>query len=217
MSTKIKVAIIEDELLLRKSLLYVIAQEENIEVIFDGENGQDFVTYISNKASVQPDILISDIRMPKMNGMDTLEYINAKNLDIKFIALSSFENTRFINEMINSGACSYLIKNTAPDELVHAINSVYKLGVYFNNDIMHIIVNSRNKGNDPERVKLSEREEEILKLIYEEYSTREIGECLCISERTVEGHRKKLLEKTNSKNVVGLIRWGIRNYLIPLE
>lgn len=123
--------------------------------------------------------------------------------------------------MVQYGASAYLPKNSDPEKVIHTINQVYSHRVYFEPEILNIIMNMK-RAESPGRAKfsfldLSDREVEVLHLICRQLSTKEIADQLCISERTVEGHRKKMLHKTQSKNVVGLILWGIKNQVISME
>ncbi len=217
-TTKIKIAIVEDELLFRKSLLFFLNKEDNMEIIFDGGNGEELIDFLSDSIST-PDIVITDIRMPVFDGIDTAKHLTEHYPDIKIIALSAFHSDSFIEQMINYGVSSYLLKDSTPDEVITAINQVYESGTSFSSRILNAILKIRKKSDDKSErfYKLSQREIEILKLVCEQYNTKEIADMLCLSERTIEGHRKKLLEKTDSKNVVGLVLWGIKNHILSID
>lgn len=214
---KIKIALIDDEILFRKSIIFLLGKEENIEIVFDGKDGYELLDYLKKGENI-PDIVITDIRMPGLDGLDTTLKLTREYPDIKIIALTNFQSERFIDQMITYGVSSYILKDTEPEEVIYIINQVDRYGIYFNNAIMNIIV--RTKRNDVEKdasyYKLSEREAEILNMICNQKNTKEIADSLCLSERTVEGHRKKLLEKTESKNVVGLVLWAIRHHLYEI-
>jgi len=221
MSSKIKIAIVDDELLFRKSIGFLLREEKNLAVVFDGGNGEDLLKYLGNKGNIRPDIVLLDVRMPVLNGVQTSKILSDKYPDIKIIALSVFDSEKFVEFMVQYGASAYLPKNSAPEKVIHTINQVHTHGVYFEPEILNIIMNmKRAEGSGRTKfsfLDLSDREVEVLHLICMQLSTKEIADQLCISERTVEGHRKKMLHKTKSKNVVGLILWGIKNQVISME
>ena len=218
MNSMIHIAMIDDEVLFRKSMVFLLNEEKNINIIFDGDNGQDLLKFLK-KSERHPDIILMDIRMPVMNGIDTSKIISEKYPKIKIIIISSYDSDHFIEQMVQYGACAYLVKQSDPQTVIHTINQVYRYGVYFPADMLNNIINTKrltNKHSDPVLKDLSEREVEILNLIYQQFNTKEIAEKLYISERTVEGHRKNMLDKTKSKNVVGLILYGIKNNLLSV-
>lgn len=221
MSSKINIAIVDDELLFRKSIGFLLREEKNLTVVFDGGNGEELLGYLGNKNNICPDIVLLDVRMPVLNGVQTSKILSDKYPDITIIALSVFDSEKFVEFMVQSGASAYLPKNSDPDKVIHTINQVYKHGVYFEPEFLNIIMNMK-RGEGPLRKKfsfldLSDREIEVLHLICRQLSTKEIADKLCISERTVEGHRKQMLRKTKSKNIVGLILWGIKNQVISMD
>lgn len=213
----IKVAIIDDEMLFRKSVVYLLNGEENIDVVYDGNNGMELLKYLNHSADL-PDIILVDIRMPILDGVETSKILNEQFPGIKIIVLTSFDTHRFIDQMIQFGASSYMIKSFSPEKVIETINKVYQEGIFFDSIVMNsIVAMKRNEStNEKVQVRLSEREIEILKLVKEQYSTKEIADKLFKSERTIEGHRKNMLEKTKSRNVVGLIIWGIKNNIIEI-
>lgn len=219
MPAPIKIAIIDDEILFRKSVLLLLNREENFRIVFDGENGQDLIDYLETSSN-HPDIILLDIRMSVLNGIETSKIISEKFPDIKIIVLSSLDSERLVEQMIYYGASAYLVKNSHPKAVIRTINQVHRLGIYFDPQMMSIIVNMKRVNNNKSKglfCELSGREIEILNLICKQFNTKEIADQLYISERTVEGHRKRMLEKTSSKNVVGLIIWGIKNQILVVE
>lgn len=218
MTNKIKIAMIDDEILYRKSMVFLLNNESNFEVAFDGDNGKDLIKYL-NTCDQLPHIVLMDIRMPELNGIETSKIISEKYQTIKIIIISSYDSDFFIEQMVKFGACAFIIKQTEPEIVIHTINQVYKNGVYFQADILANIISSKRQSSSQTDIilkDLSDREIEILNLIFNQYNTKEIAEKLHISERTVEGHRKNMLDKTRSKNVVGLILYGIKNNLLNI-
>lgn len=206
----IKIAIVDDEVLLRKSIRYILSDEKNIRILFDCNNGLELIQILENSDEL-PDILLLDVRMPIMDGEHVTKLITELYPDIRIIILSSIDSNHFIANMVSHGISSYLLKSASPEDVVKTINRVSEEGIYFNRPIMEMILQTKEKSMNPNE--LSQREIEVLKLICKQYNTKEIADSLFISERTVEGHRKKMLEKTQSKNVVGLILWSVRNNL----
>jgi DNA-binding NarL/FixJ family response regulator len=217
---KINIAIVDDELLFRKSIAFLLNREQQFDVVFDGSDGEELLDYLSNKRNVCPDIVLMDIRMPGLNGIQTSKILGSKYPHIKIIALSTFGSKHFIELMVQHGASAYLPTNSDPENVIYTIHQVYNKGVYFEPEMLNIILNLKRTGGAEDTssfLVLSDREIEVLQLIFNQLSTKEIAGKLCISERTVEGHRKKMMKKTDSKNVVGLILWGIKNQLVVFE
>ncbi|MBN9292848.1 MAG: response regulator transcription factor [Flavobacteriia bacterium] len=220
MDKPVTIAIIDDEVLFRKSLILLVSREETFQVVFDGENGLDLLSYLES-TSKHPDIVLLDIRMSVMDGIETSQIITEKYPHIKMIILSSIESDLLIEQMIYYGAAAYLVKKSHPEIVIKTIKQVHKNGIYFDANIMSIIINAKRKGADNRSKDLfcgmSTREIEILNLICQQYNTKEIADRLFLSERTVDGHRKRMLDKTHSKNVIGLILWGIKNQVLAFE
>jgi DNA-binding NarL/FixJ family response regulator len=222
MPRKINIAVADDEQLFRKGILFMLEKEKNFSISFEAENGQELVNYI-NKAKNIPDVILMDLKMPVLNGIEATKLIHKNYPNIKIIALTSYDTKSFITNMIDVGASSYLLKNTTPKTVIHTINEVYKSGFYYDDKVMKIIeenlISSSGKRikKDLEKNLLSKREIDVLELICEQLTTAEIADKLFISPRTVEGHRNNLLLKTESKNVAGLVIYGIQKKLIEIS
>lgn len=218
---KINIAIVDDELLFRKSITFLVNSEQQFNVVFDGANGEELLNYLSNKRNIRPDIVLMDIRMPRLNGIQTSKLLSTKFPQIKIIALSTFDSDHFVELMVKHGALAYIPKNSEPEKVIYTIDQVYHRGIHFEPEVMSVIINAKREGDSAIHKNsfliLSDREIEVLQLICRQLSTKEIADQLCISERTVEGHRKKMMQKTGSKNVVGLILWGIKNQVLSLD
>lgn len=220
--SKIKLALLDDETIFRTSLkLLLQSRNKNFEFIFEGSNGGELIEYLKKSDSIIPDILLLDIRMPDgMNGMETISFLSKKYENIKVIVLSSITASHCKTYMISKGVCGYLAKNASPNCLLTTIEKVYEDGIYFESDMIKYIMdkskilNSRTVKHHHE---LSDREVDVLKLLTKQLSNKQIGEQLNISERTVEGHRKNMMTKTRSDNVIGLILFAIREQIIDIE
>lgn len=219
MNSAIKIALVDDEILFRKGISFLLQREENIDVIFEASNGEELISQLSER-EIKPDIIIMDLKMPVLNGVEATKIIKKLFPDIKIIALTSYDTKSFIANMIQVGAVAYLIKNTTPKDLIHTISEVAKKGFYYNENVLktiqETIVSPKNYRGGLETNFLSPREIEILQLICQQKTTAEIAEHLFLSPRTIEGHRNNLLLKTESRNIAGLVVYAIQNELAVL-
>lgn len=220
MNDTIKIVLVDDEVLFRKGIFFLLAREQNIEVVFEASDGVELIDFLK-ESKQKPDIVIMDLKMPLLNGIEATKIIHKDFSDIKIIALTSYDSKSFIANMIDVGAVSYLIKNATPQELLVTINEVAAKGFYYSDYVLSIIqndivTNKKSKCNLDTGF-ITSRELEVLQLICKQKSTIEIGEKLFISPRTVEGHRNNLLLKTESKNIAGLVVFAIQNQIVSLE
>jgi DNA-binding NarL/FixJ family response regulator len=220
MMEAIKIILVDDEVLFRKGISFLLSKEENIEVIFEASDGVELIEFLKS-TNPKPDIIIMDLKMPLLNGIEATKIIRKDFPDIKIIALTSYDSKSFISNMIDVGAVSYLVKNTTPQELFETINEVATKGFYYSPYVMSIIQNDLIANRKPkcsfDTSFITSRELEVLQLICKQKSTIEIGEKLFISPRTVEGHRNNLLLKTESKNIAGLVVYAIQNAIVSLD
>ena len=218
---KICIGIVDDQKLFRESLATLISTMPNYELVMQAENGVDCLEELKT-ISAQPDIILLDLEMPIMDGIELNEQLQKYYPDVKKIILSVFSKERLIARMINAGANGYLIKNCDKEELFLAIHSVYENGFYMNAQVMKALQNSSaliNKGLknlNNIAIELSVREKEILQYICKEYQNAEIANELFISIRTVEGHRKNLLQKIGCKNTAGLTLFAVKHKIYEL-
>jgi DNA-binding NarL/FixJ family response regulator len=220
MESKIKIILVDDEILFRKGISFLLEREKNLEIIFEASNGDELISYLQSNKN-HPDIIMMDLKMPLINGIEATKIIRKDFPEIKIIALTSYDSKSFVANMIDVGAVSYLIKNATPQDLLTTINEVALKGFYYTNYILEIIkedvlTTKKVKSNFDSNF-LTKREIEVLKLICFQKSTVEIAEQLFISPRTVEGHRNNLLLKTESKNIAGLVVYAVQNDIILLE
>ncbi|GGC95045.1 DNA-binding response regulator [Flavobacterium lutivivi] len=217
---KIKIILVDDEVLFRKGIYFLLQREENIEIIFEASNGDELIDYLK-KNDAHPDIILMDLKMPLLNGVEATKIIRNDYPEIKIIALTSYNTDSFISNMIKIGASSYLLKNATPTEMISTINQVFEKGFFYNETIFEII-NRQNISNFKPKsqfteISLTTREREVLELICQQMSAVEIAEKLFISTRTVEGHRNNLLLKTEAKNIAGLVVFAIQNNIVLIE
>lgn len=221
MAQGIKIALTEDESLFRKGVASLLSQEEQIEVVFEAENGAELLTYLKQDHP-HPDIVLMDLKTPKPNGVETIRILSNDFPHIKTIVLTNYKTRSLILNMIHIGAASYLLKNTTAKKLISTIKLVAKNGYFYDDEILNIlkensITQKKQRKPSIDCDKLTHREKEIIHLICKQYNTQEIADKLFISNRTVDGHRNHLLVKTDSKNMAGLVVYAIMNELISLE
>lgn len=220
MNDTIKIVLVDDEVLFRKGISFLLDREENIEIIHEVSNGLELVSFLK-ESKVLPDIIITDLKMPLLNGVEATKIIHKDFPQIKIIALTSYDSKSFIANMIDIGAVSYIVKNATPQELLKTIQEVANKGFYYNDTVMKIIqdtvLTSKNSKSKLDSDFLTSRELEVLQLICEQKTTAEIGEVLFISPRTVEGHRNNLLLKTESRNIAGLVVYAIQNEIATIN
>ena len=221
MNTKINKVLADDEVLFRKGISFLLQRESNFNIVFEANDGQELVDYLKSVETL-PDIVITDLKMPNLNGVETTKILHADFPELKVIALTSYNTPSFISNMIQVGAVSYIVKNASPEEVVLTINEVANKGFYYNEEVMKVIYKDIISGkqsakSDLDSMQLTTREIEILKLICKQYNAVEIAETLSISPRTAEGHRNNLLLKTQTKNIAGLVVYAIQNNIITLN
>lgn len=217
MST-IKILLADDEPLFRNGIAFLLQREADMEIIFEAANGIEVLDYLSG-CTTYPDIIIMDLKMPGVNGVEATKAISEEYPSIKVIALTSYNTKTFIANMISTGAASYLVKNITPDVLLKTIREVAAKGYYYDALVLEVLkenIQAPKKSNFT-NWDLTVREKEIIKLICMQLSTKEIADTLFINYRTVEGHRNNLLLKTQSKNMAGLVVFALQNDILKLE
>jgi len=214
----IKVAIADDEALFRKGMKLILDSHSNLEVVLEAENGRDLLNQLSQTKDL-PDILLLDLKMPEMNGIEVAKVLQKDYTTLKTIVLSTHFSRAFIINMIELSAVAYLPKNSLPSEVVETIDAVFKNGFYYNSEVLAIIrenIISKKKPKAQFSLDLTAREKEVLQLICEQYTASEIAERLFISPRTVDGHRNNLLLKLDCKNVAGLVVFALQHEIVNI-
>ena len=219
MKNKIRVHIADDHKILIEGIIAVINTDESIEVEGYSLTGKQVIEWIKSNSA---DILILDINMPEYDGIEVLKFFKQKKITQKIIILSSYDDVKLVQEMINLGANGFLSKNSAGLHIIEAINAVYHGEQYFSDTIKNNLIKlytgeNVTSGKRPESTilnSLTPRELEVLKLITDEYSSPEIAGILNISQSTVDTYRKSLLKKTNVKNSIGLAMYAVKNNII---
>ncbi|HMT28159.1 MAG TPA: response regulator transcription factor [Bacteroidia bacterium] len=211
----VNVILADDHAIFRKGLAITLRRTGIVDKIFHAENGLDVIEILKNNKDIH--VIIMDIRMPELDGIETTRKIRKTNQQIKIVALSMMNDRASINQMFKSGANGYLLKNTNKNELYDAIEQVMLGNRFFASEVTDILFKTDYREmqmRQHQTDELSQSEIDVLKLICYQYSTREISDMLNLSEKTIEGKRKSLLEKTRSKNIAGLVWYAIENGII---
>ena len=216
--TTIKVALVDDHILLRNGLAGLINSFDDYEVIFEANNGLDFQDKM--KSDKLPELVLMDINMPKMDGYDTAQWLKQTYPLIKVLALSMYDNENSIIRMFKAGAKGYILKDSEPHELKAALDSIIKRGYYYSELVTGKLIHSINKLDDDagtaNLIKLNEREIEFLKLACSEMTYKEIAAQMHLSPRTIDGYRDALFEKLNIKTRTGLAIYAIKNGVVQV-
>ena len=214
--SKIKIAIADDYKIFREGLKVGLSADENFEVIFEADNGEDLLKALE---TATPDVIIMDLKMPIMDGMEATIAVRKKYPAIKVLVVTMYDDDKFIIHLMENGANGYLLKNTEPDEIRKSIYSVHENGYYFN-DVVNkallkkLVLKNNLKPSFNQNVELTERELEVLKLICEEKTAAEIAKDIFLSPRSVEGIRQRLIEKVGVRNTAGLVMFAVKNNMV---
>ncbi len=217
---EIRLALADDQVLFRQGIAAIISGETSFALVMEADNGQDFLANLK-KMELLPDILLMDMEMPGMDGMELNEKLHQQYPSIKVMVLSVHDSERLMARMIQAGACGYLFKNCNKEELINAIHNVFNNGFYITPTVLKAIQSPAASTKGPANIQsipidLSQREREVLILICEEYSNAEIAEKLFISVRTVDGHRNNLLAKTGCHNTAGLVLFAVKHRIFKV-
>jgi DNA-binding NarL/FixJ family response regulator len=214
----IRILLAEDHKIVREGLRFILAMEQDIDVIAEAGNGRMAVQLAME---VEPDVAVIDIAMPEMNGIEATRRILCEKPEIKVLALSMHSARRFVAEALSAGAKGYLLKDCPSEELVRAIRTVAANETYLSPKVADLIVKDYMKRLPDSQLTactlLSNREREVLQLIAEGHSTKEIAFTLEVSIKTIETHRLQIMKKLNLHSVAELTRFAIREGLTPLE
>jgi DNA-binding NarL/FixJ family response regulator len=213
MGTKKKVIIVEDHTIFREGMKRVIGEMEELELIGEAENGEVFLKLLKK---VQPDLVLMDIQMPVMDGIEATEKALKLFPSLKILVLSMFGEEEYVYSMVERGVCGFILKTSGLPDFERAIKKVLDGQQYYSEEIMGILVKKFRSYDSPDKLVLSEKETEVLRLLCKGLSNNEIADKLFLSVRTVEGYRNKLLQKTNSANVLNLVIFAVKNKLVTL-
>jgi DNA-binding NarL/FixJ family response regulator len=207
---KIKILIADDHSVVREGIKSMLNDVSDFAFVGEAENGKEAIEKIN---VLFPDIIIMDISMPVMTGIEAIKIIKKDYSEVKTIVLTIHSEKEYIEQIYKSGATGCLYKNAGKHEFESAIRAIYKGENYFSTDISNALLKEHFSPHDKEN-SLTQRELQILKLIVEEFSNHEIADNLFISVRTVETHRKNLMQKLNIDSTIGLIKYAVKKGLI---
>lgn len=209
---KIRVVVVDDHEIFRNGLKMVIGKIDFALVVGEASNGEEALQMLEN---THCDIVLMDVEMPYMNGIEATKTIVKKYPFVNVIALTMFNEDQYIQSMLDIGAKGFLIKNIKKEALANALKTVHDGGNYYSEELFKFLTQKIvHKESPKDEVKLTRREKEILQLLAEGLSNKEIGDILFVSERTVIGHKSNLLSKTGCKSTVSLLAYAIKNKLV---
>lgn len=209
MKRKTKLLLVDDHAIVIDGLLSLLSKTDSIEIVATASSAEEGLEQLKRTAA---DIVITDINMPGMDGLEFIKKIRADFPPTKIIVLSLHDEPHYIRNVMKQRVQGYILKNDTTNELLDAVNKVLDGKIYLSSRINQIMMEQLD---EPAAEKLlTDREIQILRLIAQEKSNKQIGEELFISERTVETHRKNIFRKTDSKNIVGLIKFAYKNNLL---
>ncbi len=208
---KIKVFIADDHQLFCDGIKYILSESERFTVIGEASNGKELLEKMER---VTPDIILLDINMPIMNGIEAAREILKTNPNQAILVLSMYDSEEYYNAFIDMGVRGFLLKDSSNHELITAMEKIIKGNSYFSQELLMKIIKNKDESKD---LHLTPRELDVLHLICKGHSNFEISEKLFISQRTVERHRANLLEKTDSSNSIKLVLFAIRNNIVELS
>ncbi|MCI5058834.1 MAG: response regulator transcription factor [Flavobacteriales bacterium] len=215
----IKVAIADDHKIFRQGVIALLQAQDNMVCVGEASDGKEIQEIIANN---DVDVVLMDIDMPNVNGIEASKKIHEFNPECKILVLSMHADTKYIITMLDAGATGYILKNADKDEMIEAINAVAKGNTYYSQQVSSAILqqlHARKKAKpiaSGDDIPLTQREIDVLKLIVQEYSNAEIAEELFISIRTVDTHKRNLLEKLELKNTAGLVKYAIKKGLTDI-
>ncbi|HXS57326.1 MAG TPA: response regulator transcription factor [Hanamia sp.] len=218
LTTTIKIAIADDHKIFRDGIKMALSSREDLKMIWEAEDGKDLLHKMAIK---QPDVLLMDIRMPEIDGINAIEMLRKEYDELKIIVLSMYDDQQMISKMMEMGANAYLTKTTDPDEIYEAILTCMNEDFYFNQLVNNAVMgklmqkkNVRKHYGNHVPINFSEKEIKILQLLGEDKTTEEISKIIFLSPRTIETIRQNMKNKVGAKTIGGLIMYGMRNKMI---
>lgn len=211
----IKLLLADDHKIVRDGIKLMLEPQAGIDVVAEAQNGNEVLKNLEHQVV---DLVVMDINMPDMDGITATKKIKEKHPNVKVLALTMSNDDLHIRQMIQAGASGYIMKSAGRNELKEAIETIMSGKHYFSDEatqsIMMDLVKGKGKSSAPDSIHITDRELEILELIIKEFTNQEIAEKLYISSRTVDAHRRNLLQKTGARNTAGLVKYAFQHNLI---
>lgn len=214
--TPVKIAIADDYKIYRDGLKLCLSADPNMQVLFEADNGDALLKMLENE---EPDVILMDIKMPVIDGVEATKIIRKKYPQIKVLVITMYDSDKFIIHLMENGANGYLLKNAEPSEIIKAIYTVFENGYYFN-DVVNkallkkVMMNNNLKPSFNKNIELDIQELDVLKLICKEKTVTEISAQTLLAPRTVEAIRQRLTEKIGVRNTAGLVMFAVKNGLV---
>lgn len=217
----IRIALVDDHQLFRKSLSSLLESSDDFDIVYDTDNGLHFIDYVE---ATSIDVVLLDIQMPILNGYEVCKRLKMLHPEIKILIISQLTSKEVIHHVMECGANGFCSKNSSPEHLEIAIRKIMERDYYFDNELGSVIRDAilwdKKEGftlDSYESMSFTERETEIIKLACRELGTKQIADKLCLSTRTVENHKKNIMKKTHTKNFIGVILFALKINAISLE
>ncbi|HWY38712.1 MAG TPA: response regulator transcription factor [Bacteroidia bacterium] len=210
-----KIAVVDDQKLFRQGIISLLEEFEELKVVIEAENGKELANAMKKNL---PDVILLDLEMPVMDGIETTSYVRKKYPDVKIVILTMHDDDAFISHLIEKGANGFLVKDSNIEMVVDAIYSVVHTGFHFSDRVSKAMVKGLIKSQKIKpsfnMANLTKKEIEVLLLICKEHTNKEISEMLGVSTRTIDGHRDNILQKTKARNTAGIVMFAVKNGLL---
>ena len=217
---KTRILLADDHTIVRKGLRSILEREDDMEVVGEAADGREAVR---KAASLTPDVVVLDITMPRMNGIEAAARISKETPVTRIVALTMHSSEEYVYSLLKAGAKGYILKDSPPSDLIEGIRAVARGGTYLHPDVSVTVVNEylkrpdpRDRGGEPVHI-LSTREREVLQLIAEGHTNKEIAFQLGLSVKTIEAHRTRIMDKLKIHNVAGLTRYAISRGITSVD
>lgn len=208
---KYNVLLVDDHQMFLDGLNFMLSKESYLNIIGEANNGKNALTLIKNQAI---DLVITDVNMPEMDGIELTRTIKEKYPATKVLVLTMHNDREIVSEIMITEAEGYVLKNCRKQELIDGIKTILDEGTFYCKEVAALVREKLKYASVSEKTELTEREREILLLILEEFSSKEIADKLSISKRTVDTHRIHIMEKTRTRTLVGLIKYAIQHQIL---
>ncbi len=200
----------DDHKMFLDGLISILKEEKNYNILFTAKSGENIIKYLEINTDKEVDMVITDISMPNMDGITLSKVIKEKFPSVKVLVLSMHNDAERIQKVIENNADGYILKNAEKKELLKAVKSIFNGEKFFSESVRYTYMNKVISNKKEEKIKLTEREIEVIKLIAQEHTTQEIAEKLFLSKHTIESYRKNLIAKLSVRNLAGLTKYAIK-------